>query len=56
MLLDCSGNDVYTVPTPSSRKRPHDGDKREYGSIALPMLDLGGHDKYSQGQTNNAIW
>ena len=56
MLLDCSGNDVYTGTDPKqSQAAGHDGDKREYGSIAL-MLDLGGHGKYSQGQTNNAIW
>jgi HEAT repeat protein len=56
MLLDCSGNDVYTGTDPKqSQAAGHDGDKREYGSIAL-MLDLGGQDKYSQGQTNNAIW
>jgi HEAT repeat protein len=56
MLLDCSGNDVYTGKDPKqSQASGHDGDKREYGSIAL-MLDLGGQNKYSQGQTNNAIW
>jgi HEAT repeat protein len=56
MLLDCSGNDVYTGTDPKqSQASGHDGDKREYGSIAL-MLDLGGQNKYSQGQTNNAIW
>ncbi|MGO9528264.1 MAG: HEAT repeat domain-containing protein [Verrucomicrobiia bacterium] len=56
MLLNCTGNDVYTGTDPKqSQASGHDGDKREYGSIAL-MLDLGGHDKYSQGQTNNEIW
>jgi HEAT repeat protein len=56
MLLDRSGNDTYTGTDPKrSQAAGHDGDKREYGSIAL-MLDLGGEDKYSQGQTNNAIW
>jgi HEAT repeat protein len=56
MLLDGSGNDVYTGTNPrQSQATGHDGDKREYGSIAL-MLDLGGEDKYSQGQTNNEIW
>jgi HEAT repeat protein len=56
MLLDRSGNDIYTGTDPKqSQAAGHDGEKREYGSIAL-MLDLGGHDKYSQGQTNNAIW
>jgi len=56
MLLDCSGNDVYTGTNPKqSQAAGHDGDKREYGSIAL-MLDLGGENKYSQGQTNNEIW
>jgi hypothetical protein len=56
MLLDCSGHDVYTGTDPkASQAAGHDGDKREYGSIAL-MLDLGGANKYSQGQTNNEIW
>jgi HEAT repeat protein len=56
MLLDRSGNDVYVGTDPkASQAAGHDGDKREYGSIAL-MLDLGGNDKYSQGQTNNAMW
>ena len=56
MLLDRSGNDVYTGTNPKqSQAAGHDGDKREYGSVAL-MLDLGGEDKYSQGQTNNAMW
>lgn len=56
MLLDRSGNDVYTgTDSKQSQAAGHDGDKREYGSIAL-MLDLGGEDKYSQGQTNNAMW
>jgi HEAT repeat protein len=56
LLLDRAGNDVYTGRDPKqSQASGHDGDKREYGSIAL-MLDLGGKDKYSQGQTNNAIW
>jgi hypothetical protein len=41
---------------PKQSKPPgHDGDKREYGSIAL-MLDLAGKDTYSQGQLNNAVW
>ena len=56
VLLDRSGNDTYTGTDPkASQAAGHDGDKREYGSVAL-MLDLGGEDKYSQGQTNNAIW
>ncbi|HUJ72356.1 MAG TPA: HEAT repeat domain-containing protein [Verrucomicrobiae bacterium] len=56
MLLDRSGNDIYNGTDPKgSQAAGHDGDKREYGSIAL-MLDLGGEDKYSQGQANNAIW
>jgi HEAT repeat protein len=56
MLLDCSGNDTYTGTDPKqSQASGHDGDKREYGSIAL-MLDLGGEDKYSQGQTNDMMW
>jgi HEAT repeat protein len=56
MLLDRSGNDAYTGTDPKqSQAAGHDGDKREYGSVAL-MLDLGGEDKYSQGQTNNTIW
>ncbi len=56
MLLDHSGNDTYTGTDPKqSQAAGHDGDKREYGSLAL-MLDLGGKDKYSQGQTNNTLW
>ena len=56
MLLDRSGNDTYIGTDPKgSQAAGHDGEKREYGSIAL-LLDLGGEDKYSQGQTNNAIW
>ncbi len=56
MLLDQSGNDVYTGTDPKqSQASGHDGDKREYGSIAL-MIDLGGESKYSQGQTNNEMW
>jgi len=56
MLLDRAGDDVYTGRDPkASQAAGHDGDKREYGSIAL-LLDLGGQDKYSQGQSNNVIW
>ncbi len=56
MLLDRSGNDVYTGTDPrQSQAAGHDGDKREYGSVAL-MLDLSGEDNYSQGQRNNAMW
>jgi HEAT repeat protein len=56
LLLDRAGNDTYIGKDPKqSQAAGHDGDKREYGSIAL-MLDLGGQDTYSQGQTNNMIW
>jgi HEAT repeat protein len=56
LLLDRAGDDVYTGRDPlQSQATGHNGDKREYGSIAL-MLDLGGKDKYSQGQPNNAMW
>lgn len=56
LLLDRAGDDVYTGRDPlQSQATGHNGDKREYGSIAL-MLDLGGKDKYSQGQVNNAMW
>jgi HEAT repeat protein len=56
MLLDYAGDDSYTGTNPKqSQAAGHDGDKREYGSIAL-MLDLAGNDKYSQGQSNNAMW
>ena len=56
MLLDRAGDDMYTGTDPKqSQAAGHDGDKREYGSIAL-MLDLGGQDKYSQGQSNNTVW
>ncbi len=56
LLLDHAGNDSYTGTDPKqSQAAGHDGGKREYGSIGL-LLDLGGRDQYSQGQTNNAIW
>ncbi|HVM60531.1 MAG TPA: HEAT repeat domain-containing protein [Verrucomicrobiae bacterium] len=57
MLLNCAGNDSYTGGTDpkSSQAAGHDGDKREYGSIAL-MVDGGGRDTYSQGQTNGTMW
>jgi len=56
LLLNHAGTNTYTGTDPKqSQAAGHDGDKREYGSIAL-LLDLGGHGKYSQGQTNNAIW
>ena len=55
LLLDRSGNDNYTgTDSKHSQAAGHDGDKREYGSIAL-LLDLAGTDMYSQGQTNNAM-
>ncbi|MEI6085841.1 MAG: HEAT repeat domain-containing protein, partial [Verrucomicrobiota bacterium] len=56
MLIDHAGDDTYTGTDPKqSQAAGHDGDKREYGSIAL-LLDLGGKDNYSQGQSNNAAW
>jgi hypothetical protein len=56
MLLDHAGDDSYTGTDPKqSQAAGHDGDKREYGSIAL-LLDLAGKDTYSQGQSNNAVW
>ncbi len=56
LLLDEAGDDSYTGTDPKqSQAAGHDGDKREYGSIAL-LLDLAGHDWYSQGQSNNAVW
>ncbi len=56
LLLDQAGNDSYTGTDPKqSQAAGHDGDKREYGSIAL-LLDLAGHDWYSQGQSNNVVW
>ncbi|HUJ10080.1 MAG TPA: hypothetical protein VL171_08645 [Verrucomicrobiae bacterium] len=56
LLLDRAGDDVYTGRDPKqSQAAGHNGDKREYGSIAL-MLDLDGKDKYSQGQANDAMW
>ncbi|MGA2221414.1 MAG: hypothetical protein ABSH21_06495 [Verrucomicrobiia bacterium] len=56
MLLDHAGDDFYAGRDPKqSQAAGHDGGKREYGSIAL-LLDLGGNDVYSQGQTNNEIW
>jgi HEAT repeat protein len=56
MLLDEAGDDSYTGTDPKqSQAAGHDGDKREYGSVAL-MLDWAGKDWYSQGQSNNAVW
>jgi HEAT repeat protein len=56
MLLDHGGDDTYAGTDPKqSQAAGHDGDKREYGSIAL-LLDLAGQDTYSQGQSNNAVW
>jgi hypothetical protein len=56
MLLDHAGDDTYIGKDPKqSQAAGHDGDKREYGSIAL-MLDLGGKNTYSQGQSNNTVW
>ena len=56
MLLDKSGDDFYAGRDPKqSQAAGHDGGKREYGSIAL-LLDLGGNDVYSQGETNNEVW
>ncbi len=56
MLLDHAGDDSYTGTDPKqSQAAGHNGDKREYGSIAL-MLDLAGKDTYSQGQSNHAVW
>ena len=56
MLLDRAGDDFYAGrDLKQSQAAGHDGGKREYGSIAL-LLDLGGNDVYSQGQTNNEIW
>jgi hypothetical protein len=56
MLLDRAGDDFYAGRDPKQTQAAgHDGGKREYGSIAL-LLDLGGNDVYSQGQTNNEIW
>jgi len=56
LLLNCGGNDTYTGTDPkASQAAGHDGDKREYGSIAL-MVDLGGRDRYSQGQKDGSMW
>ena len=56
LLLNHAGTNTYIGTDPKqSQATGHNGDKREYGSIAL-LLDLGGHGHYSQGQTNNAIW
>ncbi len=56
LLLDRAGNDFYAGrELTQSQAAGHDGGKREYGSIAL-LLDLGGADVYSQGQTNNMVW
>jgi HEAT repeat protein len=56
LLLDRSGNDNYIGKDPKqSQAAGHNGDKREYGSIAV-LLDLAGDDRYSQGQSNNTVW
>jgi HEAT repeat protein len=56
LLFDKAGDDFYAGRDPKqSQAAGHDGGKREYGSIAL-LLDFGGRDVYSQGQTDNAIW
>jgi HEAT repeat protein len=56
LLLDRAGEDFYAGRDPQqSQAAGHDGGRREYGSIGL-MLDLGGRDVYSQGQTDNSMW
>ncbi len=56
LLFDRAGDDFYAGRDPKqSQAAGHDGGKREYGSVAL-LVDRGGKDVFSQGQTNNAIW
>lgn len=56
LLLDQAGNDSYAGADPKhSQAAGHDGDRREYGAIAV-LLDLAGTDTYSQGQTNGMTW
>jgi len=56
LLFDRAGDDFYAGRDPKqSQAAGHDGGKREYGSVAL-LIDRGGKDIFSQGQTNNAIW
>jgi hypothetical protein len=56
LLLDRAGTDFYAGRDPKqSQAAGHDGGRREYGSIGV-LLDLGGADVYSQGQTNNIAW
>ena len=52
LLLDRSGDDSYAARrVESSQGIGHDGDLREYGSLAV-LMDLAGHDRYSCGATN----
>lgn len=56
MLLNHGGDNFLAGRDPQqSQAAGHDGGKREYGSIAL-LLNLGGKNVYSQGQTNNTAW
>ena len=45
--MDKSGNDIYRANQPDQAQGiGNDGDKREYGSMAL-LLDLAGRDSYA---------
>jgi hypothetical protein len=54
LLLDRAGDDAYFARQPDQCQGVgNNGDKREYGSLAL-LLDLGGSDRYSCGASDGA--
>ncbi len=54
LLLDTAGDDGYFARQPGQCQGiGNDGDKREYGSLAL-LMDLGGKDIYSCGAADGA--
>ena len=54
LLVDSAGDDAYFARQPDQCQGiGNDGDKREYGSLAV-LLDLGGHDRYSSEADNGA--
>jgi HEAT repeat protein len=55
LLADSAGNDLYASPKGSNTQAAgHDGERREYGTIAL-LLDLAGKDNYSNGPRDDFI-
>ena len=54
LLVDRKGNDAYFARQNTlSQGMGSDGDKREYGSLAV-LMDLEGHDQYSNGAEDGA--